>query len=167
MIRARRRVRHTARSGDRAKELPVRITESILIDRPPSAVWAVVVDLESHPRWRPALLEFRQVSEGLLTVGSRIHEVIRWRGRSIALEDEVSAIEPERRLGIRGGWKAADFELNLLLEASGSGTAVTFDWTFQPKSLLMHVAAPLLKGTLERVTAEELEGLRTYVTAGP
>lgn len=126
-------------------------------------MWAVVTDLDSHPRWRPALQEFRQISDGPLGVGSRIHEKLRWRGREITLEDEVTALEPERRLGMRGGWKAADFDLELLLEPSGQATTVTFDWTLQPKSLLMHAVAPLLKRNLKRVTAEELEELRRYV----
>ena len=130
-------------------------------------MWAVVTDLESHPHWRPALREFRQVSERPLRVGARIHEVLGWRGREIVLEDEVTALEPERRLGIRGGWKAADFDLDLLLDPSGGGTEVTFDWTLRPKSLLMKVAAPLLKGTFERSTEEELEGLRTYAEDFP
>ena len=64
------------------------------------------------------------------------------------LEDHVTALEPEQRLGIRGGWKAADFDLDLLLDPSGGGTEVTFDWTLQPKSLLMKVAASLLEQDL-------------------
>jgi hypothetical protein len=128
-------------------------------------VWQVVVDLESHPRWRPALTEFRQVSEGPLAVGSRIHEVLAWRGREIVLADEVTALDRERRLGIRGGWRAATFELDIVLEPRGQATAVTFDWTLQPKSLLMRAVAPFLRGTFERATAEELEGLERYVAA--
>jgi hypothetical protein len=128
-------------------------------------VWAIVVDLESHPRWRPALREFRQVSEGPLGVGSRIREVLAWRGRELVLADEVTALDPERRFGIRGGWRAATFELDILLEPRGQATVVIFDWTLQPRSLLMRVAAPFLKGTFDRSTAEELEGLSRYVEA--
>jgi Polyketide cyclase / dehydrase and lipid transport len=90
-------------------------------------VWEVVTDLESHPRWRPSVREFRQVSDGPLEVGSRIREVLEWRGREITLADEVTALEAQRRLGIRGGWKAADFDFELLLEPHGTGTVVTFD----------------------------------------
>jgi hypothetical protein len=128
-------------------------------------VWPVVVDLESHPSWRPALKELRQVSEGPLRVGSRVREVLAWRGREIVLADEVSAFELERRLGIRGGWRAATFALDILLELRGQATGVTFDWTLQPKSLLMRLAAPFLRGTFERSTEEELEGLKRYVEA--
>jgi carbon monoxide dehydrogenase subunit G len=144
----------------------MRITDTISIDRPASAVWAVVADVDSHPRWRPALKEFRQVSEGPLRVGSRIREVLSWRGREIVIADEVTALDPDRRLGVRGGWKGADFELEFQLEPTGDGTAVTFDWTLEPKTLLMRLAAPLLRRTFEKSTAEELEGLKRYVEAG-
>jgi hypothetical protein len=128
-------------------------------------VWPVVVDLESHPSWRPALREFRQVSEGPLRVGSRIREVLAWRGREIVLADEVSALDLQRRLGIRGGWRAATFGLDILLEPRGQATTVIFDWTLQPKSLLMRLAAPFLRRTFERSTEDELEGLKRYVEA--
>jgi hypothetical protein len=119
-------------------------------------VWEVVTDLESHPRWRPSVREFRQVSDGPLEVGSRIREVLEWRGREITLADEVTALDAQRRLGIRGGWKAADFDLELLLEPSGTGTSVTFDWTLRPKSLLLRAARTLVAANLRaggRLTA--------------
>jgi uncharacterized protein YndB with AHSA1/START domain len=80
----------------------MRITEHVLVERPPPDVWAVLVDLESHPRWRPALREFRQGSDGPLAVGLRVREVLVWRGREIVLDDEITVLEPGRRLGIRG-----------------------------------------------------------------
>ena len=144
----------------------MRITESITIERPVGDVWAVLTDLESHPRWRPALREFRQVSDGPLRVGSRIREVLSWRGREIVLADEVTALDPERRLSISGGWDAAEFELDLLLEPRPTATAVTFDWTMRPKSLLMRVATPFLGRAMRRATVEELEGLEAYVERG-
>ena len=145
----------------------MRITESELVEAPASDVWAVLTELESHPRWRPALREFRQVSEGPLRVGTRIHEVVAWRGREIVLADEVTAFQPERRLAIRGGWKAADFDLDMLLDPRGRSTAVTFDWSLHPKTLTMRLVAPFLGGTMRRSTREEVEGLKRYVERGP
>ena len=158
-----RRGRITSISGLSSKELAVRIKETVLIDRLPSDVWEVVIDLESHRRWRPSVREFRQVSEGPLEVGSRIREVLEWRGREITLADEVTVLDAQRRLGIRGGWKAADFDLELLLEPSGTGTSVTFDWTLLPKLLRLRAAAPWLRRTFERATAEEADGLKRCV----
>lgn len=145
----------------------MRITKDILVERPPPAVWAVLIDLESHPRWRPALREFRQVTDGPLAVGARIREVLVWRGREIVLDDEVTALEPGRLLGIRGGWKAADFELEFRLAPEGTNTSATFDWTLEPRSSLMRIAAPFLRGTMQRSTAEELQGLKREAESRP
>jgi len=141
----------------------MRIVEQTRIERPVEDVWAVVSDLDTHLGWRPALVEFRQVSEGPLQVGSRIREVLRWRGRELVLDDVVTVLDPPRQFGIRGGWKAADFELDLRLDPDGEGTVVTFDWPLTPKSLLMRAAAPLLKGAMQRATAEEAALLKEYV----
>ena len=142
----------------------MRITHSVRIERPPEDVWAVVSDPTTHTSWRPDLVEFRQVSDGPLAVGSLIHEVIEFRGRKIEIDDVVTALEPPHRFAIRGGWEAADFELDFLLEPVGEdATLATFDWPLYPKSLLMKVAAPFLKGTMKRSTAAEAEGLKRYV----
>jgi carbon monoxide dehydrogenase subunit G len=145
----------------------VRITESIRISRPPEDVWAVVSDIDTHTTWRPALVEFRQVSDGPLGVGSRIREVLRFGKREIEIDDVVTRFDPPRHFGLRGGWKAADFEVDFRLEPDGDGTLVTMDWPLYPKSLPMRVAAPVLKGTMRRATAEELEKLKAYVEAKP
>ena len=141
----------------------VRITESVHVSRPPDEVWAVVADLDAHPEWRPTIVEFTKLSDGPLAVGSRIREVLRWRGREIEIEDVVTALEPPRRFAVRGGWQAADFELDLRLEPEGEGTRVTMDWPLYPKSLLMKVATPFLGGTMRRETRKELELLRARV----
>lgn len=142
----------------------MRITHRVRIARPPEAVWAIVSDLETHTLWRPALVEFRQVSAGPLGVGSRIREVLDWRGRRIEIDDVVTGFEPPYRFAIHGAWAAAEFDLDLLLEPVGDdATEVTFDWPLYPKSLLMKLATPFLRRTMERSTAEEAEGLKRIV----
>lgn len=142
----------------------MRIVENVRIECPPADVWSVIADLDTHLEWRPALVEFRQVSEGPLAVGSEIREVLRWRGRELVLADVVTVFDPERHFGIRGGWKAADFDLDLTLEPAGDGaTVVTFDWPLYPKSFLMKAVTPLLRRTMGRATAEEAALLKAYV----
>jgi hypothetical protein len=144
----------------------MRITEHVLVERPPGDVWAVIADLETHPRWRPAIVELRQLSDGPLVVGSRVREVIRWGRREIVLADEVTALEPERRLGMHGEWSSASFDLELRLAPADGGTSVTFDWSLTPRSLLMRIATPFLGRPMRRSTVEELEGLKAYVEGG-
>lgn len=144
----------------------MRIVERIYVDRLPEDVWAVVSDLDTHTRWRPALREFRQVSDGPLGVGSRIREVLEWGGRTIEIEDVVTAFEPPRHLGLQGGWKAADFEVDFRLDPTGGGTDVTMDWPLTPKSLLLKAASPFLKGRMQKATAEELANLKAYAERG-
>ena len=145
----------------------MKITERIHVDKPPEDVWAVVSDPSTHTAWRPALVEFRQVSDPPLAVGSHIREKIRWRGRTIEIDEVVTALEPPRRLGMRGGWKAADFELDLLLEPQDGRTLASFDWSFRPKTLLMRLTTPLLSRTLRGATKDELAGLKSYVESKP
>jgi carbon monoxide dehydrogenase subunit G len=141
----------------------MRVVESVVIERTPEEVWKVVADLDTHAEWRPAIVELRRVSGGPLGVGSRIREVLSWRGREIVIDDVVTAFEPPHRLGIHGGWKAADFDVDFRLEPSGDGTEVTMDWPLHPKSLLMKVAAPFMGGAMRRATREELRLLKEFV----
>jgi uncharacterized protein YndB with AHSA1/START domain len=139
----------------------VRIIHSVRIARPVDAVWAIVADPDTHPRWRPTLKEFRQVSDGPLAVGSKIREVLEWRGRTIEIDDVVTGFEPPHRFAVHGVWKAAEFDLDLLLLPLGDDdTEVTFDWPLRPKTLRMKIAAPFLRRTRQRSTAEEAECLR-------
>jgi len=132
----------------------VRVVENVHIGRPPEDVWSVVADLDTHTAWRPALVEFRQVSDGPLGVGSRIREVLRWRDREIVIEDVVTVFEPPHRLGLRGGWKAADFEVDFRLDPDADGTEVTMAWPLRPKSFVMKVAAPFMGSAMRRSTKE-------------
>jgi hypothetical protein len=141
----------------------MRVVESIVVESSPDAVWAVISDLDTHTTWRPALKEFRKVSDGPVAVGTQIREVLEWRGREIVIDDVVTAFERSRRLGIRGGWKAADFELNLVLEPVADGTKVTMDWPLHPKSFLLKLATPFLGGPMRKATREELELLKEFV----
>jgi uncharacterized protein YndB with AHSA1/START domain len=141
----------------------MRVVEQVEIDAEPAEVWRVVSDPGTHTAWRPALAAFSAVDETPLVVGSRIREVIRWRGREIEIDDVVTALEPERLLGLTGTWPAAEFDVALRLERTGRGTRVTFDWTLRPQSLLLKLTAPFLGGAMRRATEEELRHLQRYV----
>jgi Polyketide cyclase / dehydrase and lipid transport len=126
-------------------------------------LWAIVSDPSTHTAWRPTLVEFRQEGKGPLAVGSRIREVLLWRGREIELDDVVTALEPKRRFALTGSFSAASYDAELLLDPVDGGTCVTFDWSLQPRALLLKLAAPFLGGVMRKETLEELDGLERYV----
>ena len=103
------------------------------------------------------------VPDGPLAVGSHIREVLAWRGREIVIDDVVTALEPARKLALRGGWKAADFEVEFTLRPVGDATEVTMDWPFYPKSFVVKLAAPFMGPAMRKSTREELELLKAYV----
>lgn len=148
---------------DAGHGIAFRVVETVEIRATPEAVWDVISDLSTHPDWRPAVVELVQLTPGPLAVGAELREVLRWRGRTFELTDEVTRIEPPRRLTIAGGWKAASFELDLSLEPSPEGTTVTFDWPLVPRTRTMRLLAPLLKGAMQRATREEAELLKQLV----
>lgn len=69
----------------------MRVVESVVVGAAPAEVWAVVSDLDTHTSWRPAIKEFRQVSERPVGIGTRIREVLEWRGREIVVDAVVTA----------------------------------------------------------------------------
>jgi hypothetical protein len=73
-----------------------------------------------------------------------------------------------RRFAIEGGWKAANFALELVLEPDGDdATLVTFDWPLYPKSAPLRIAAPFMRRAMRRATQEEAELLKDYVEHRP
>jgi uncharacterized membrane protein len=132
---------------------------AVHIDASPSAVWAVLMDIERWPAWTPTMRKVQRMEEGAFGVGSRANitlnglPAVTWRvtqfddGRSFTWESErpprVSAshvIEPDG-----GGAK-----LTLATDARGLG-AVLF--------------APLLIWVSPRNIRREAAGLKQYCEA--
>lgn len=71
------------------------IGHSIVIDAPPAAVWAVLMDWPSFAAWNPFLIELA----GEPRVGSRL--AVRMKppgGRPMRFRPRVTVLEPESRL---------------------------------------------------------------------
>ena len=70
---------------------------SVVINRPPEAVFAFVADAERGPEWRPGLTDIKHASGS--GVGTRYTQGHKGpMGRRIASDDEITVFEPGRRL---------------------------------------------------------------------
>ena len=58
-----------------------RVSRELVIAAPPDAVFAALADPDAHPRWRPSVETFRLLGEPPLALGSRVEEVVRYRGK--------------------------------------------------------------------------------------
>ncbi|MEX1169457.1 MAG: SRPBCC family protein [Chloroflexota bacterium] len=74
------------------------------IARPPADVFAELVAIERFPQWLIAsgIVGVERLDDGPPAVGSRVRISQRVAGRSTVLDASITALEPDRALGLRG-----------------------------------------------------------------
>lgn len=74
------------------------------IDRPPSDVYAHLVDVEQFPEWLVAsgIVGVERLDDGPPVPGSRVRISQRVAGRSTVLEGSITRLEPDRALAMHG-----------------------------------------------------------------
>jgi uncharacterized protein YndB with AHSA1/START domain len=101
---------------------------TIVIDRPPDAVFAFFADPANDKSWRGHVREIE--AEGPARVGARIHQVVDGpAGRGIAADIEVTAYEPPTRYAFRVIAGPARPIGEFRFTPSGGGTEVRFSLT--------------------------------------
>jgi len=100
-------------------------TRTIVIDRPPTEVFAFLADPANDQRWRPHVKEIS--APGLAGLGRRVHQVVQGPGgRGIAADLEVTAYEPPSRYAFQVVTGPARPRGEFLLTPAGNGTQVRF-----------------------------------------
>ena len=101
------------------------ISADIEIDAPPTAVWAVLIDLDSYAAWNPYLVS----SQGTVTVGERIENRMQPPGgKAMTFRPTVTVAETNRvfewlgRLGFPGVF---DGRHRFEIEATPTGSRLT------------------------------------------
>jgi uncharacterized membrane protein len=136
----------------------MRFSNTITIDRPASAVFAYLAELENLPRWNYAISETRKLSEGPTGVGSRYLQV-RTLPRPSEETLEITGFEPDRRLAVRGAFGPLSGEATYVLEPAGGATSLTNAMDRDAKGALSLVA-PLATARVRAAVAENLTRLK-------
>ncbi len=125
----------------------------------PAALFALLVDGETWPRWSPIeAFELERTGdpppEGVGAV-----RVFR-RGRTTG-RDEIVEVVPDRRLGYRSlsGLPVRDYRAQVDLEPDGDGTAIRWEASFAPK---VPGAGWLLERGLRRFLEQCARGLAEH-----
>jgi hypothetical protein len=111
------------------------------IARPPEEVAGFAMDPANDLRWIKALSGVRKLTDGPVGPGTRVERVASFLGRRIEYVNEITALEPGRRLEMRS--VKAPFPMQVVYE-------------FEPD----------VDGTLARIRASGDAG-RFYALAGP
>jgi uncharacterized protein YndB with AHSA1/START domain len=142
----------------------MRVTNTVTINRRPAEVFAFLARFENVPRWNYAIRETRNISGGPAEVGSRYRQT-----RTLPTRSEetfqVTELEPDRRLSIRGSLGPFHGEITYLLEPAGNATSLTNTMNLQPSGPL-RLVAPLAAPRVRSAVAANLDTLRQILESG-
>ena len=135
----------------------IQTTSRVIIDRPPEAIFAFVVDgfLDNYPRWSPEVKTLRPLSEGPLAPGWKARQVRVDQGRRTATDFVVTELQRPQKVAFRGVTDPYGIEFRLDPQ-SDIRTELIFSFelgqlgmAFRPFEKLIRHA---VQGGVERVT---------------
>jgi carbon monoxide dehydrogenase subunit G len=128
----------------------VTIEESIEIEKPVEAVYAIVRDLERAPDWQDSLESVDvQAGKEVRSFGGRRHE-----STFVIQEDD-----PPRRLAITSEGGPASVRATFDLQPSGDGTRVDFTLDIELRGVA-RFASGMVKGAAQRGAHDDLQRLK-------
>ena len=104
-------------------------TVEIYIACPSEAMFAFVSDLERAPEWVPDLIEVTKVSDGAIGVGTRYTEIVQIGSSQPDAGLIVTEFDPPRVFAHRGKGGPSEFTGRFVVEADGTGTRLTHEWS--------------------------------------
>jgi uncharacterized protein YndB with AHSA1/START domain len=125
----------------------------------PHEVFRYLTEPDLLPRWIDGLRESRPMGDGVLRVGARSVEVVAAMGRTMEIVSEVTALVPDRVLGVRITYPGAgDTDMTYELTPTAHGTEVRLTVTPRYRGLARLVgrltqpsARRQLQGNLDRL----------------
>lgn len=101
---------------------------TVNIDAPPAAVFAVLRDGFSYVDWVVGTQKIRDVDPHWPAPGSHLHHTFGIGPLTISDTSKVLAVEPDRMLEMEArAWPAGTARILLTLEPAGSGTRLTIE----------------------------------------
>ena len=142
-----------------------RMEHSVVIDRPPTEVFAYLTDVGKLPEWQSSANEV--TVEGEMGLGARIREVRTLMGRRAESTLEVVEYEPDRRFSLRVVSGPLPFEVRHTLTPENGRTRL--DWVGEADtSRFPRIAVRMISRTVEGQFKADLERLKRLLeeTAG-
>ena len=140
----------------------VRVAASVLIERPPEAVWEAIADYGFDREWRRGLLEMTPDPPGGPAVGTRVHEVVRNSGRDYVADTVVGDLDPGVSYTFAGSGTIGGVAGARRVEPAADDSATfTYEIELEPRGgmrLLRPLLGPMVRSGLKK-DLERLKGL--------
>lgn len=142
----------------------MKFTNTVTINRQPAEVFAFLAHFENVPLWNYAISETRKITGGPVDVGSRYRQT---RTVPTRTEEtfEVTELQPDHRLSIRGALGPFQGEITYVLEPAGTATTLTNTMNLQPSGAL-RLVAPLAASRVKSAVATNLDTLKQILETG-
>jgi uncharacterized membrane protein len=146
------------------EERMITIENNIEIRRPVEAVFAFVSDFRNSPQWQEAIKEAHVTPDGPPTVGTQVRQVVSFLGVKMEPTAEITALEPNRSLSIKGSSGPAELVGTLRFEAAGEGTRLGVTSQVEPGGLFK-MAGPLFASQFKKQQEADLQRLKALLEA--
>ena len=140
----------------------LRVTESVVIERPVAEVFAFAGTYENDPRWRAGVLEMRQDPPDGSGVGTLTREVMRVFGRRQVTAAKVVEYELDARTAFESVESSLPVRGYRAFEAVDGDTRFTYELSAE-LSPLYRLLAPILRPILQRQVAGDLQRLKALL----
>ena len=130
------------------------------VNRSIDHVFNFIVNVENAPKWQPAVIETRRLTDGPIRVGSQFREVAKMMGRRVETVCEITALEPRVRVAFRGTSNGPiSYATTYTLAQRGHGTRIVIEGSFELKGLWRFVER-LLQSDIRKESAQELKAMQ-------
>jgi len=105
----------------------IEFEHSIFIDRPREEVFEFVTDPENDPKWQSAIESVERASEDPIDKGSTYRYKVKFLGRNIESENEITSYEPPNQASFKSISGPIPFEGTFKFESKDGGTHLSLN----------------------------------------
>lgn len=136
-----------------------RVRETITVTAPVDVAFDYVADFSTTAEWDPGIVEASRLDPGPTREGSRFRVVADFNGRRLLLEYTITGFDRPNRLVLVGEGSNFHGVDEIVFEASGAGTTVTYAADLRLKGLL-RLAEPFMRSRFEALGRSAVAGLK-------
>jgi uncharacterized protein YndB with AHSA1/START domain len=143
----------------------INMEHEVVVDRPPSEVFAYVIDADKLPEWQEGVIEARKETEGPVAAGTRFTEVRKFLGRRMESSVEVTEFEPDRTFTLKTTAGPVPFTIAQHFEPANGGTRIRVTGKGEPGGFFK-VAEPLVGRQVKRFLEHSFATLKDLLESG-